>query len=44
MLKTRIGRQNVFHNVKVMYEDGSVRVLETYKKHPKFLECFNPNK
>lgn len=44
MLKTRIGRQNVFHNVKVMYEDGSVRVLDTYKKHPKFLECFNPNK
>ena len=33
MLKTRIGRQNTF-NI------GG----ETVKKHPKFLECFNPNK
>lgn len=33
MLKTRIWRQNVF-----------VINWQTIKKHPKFLECFNPNK
>ena len=44
MLKTRIGRQNIFHNVKAKLPDGTEKVLETYKKHPKFLECFNPNK
>lgn len=44
MLKTRIGRHNVFHNVKMTDKDGNVIVLDTYEKHPKFLECFNPNK
>lgn len=33
MLKTRIGRQNTF-----------TINWKTVKKHPKFLECFNPNK
>lgn len=33
MLKTRIGRQNTF-----------TINWKTIKKHPKFLECFNPNK
>lgn len=44
MLKTRIGRQNVFHNVKTKDKNGNIITLETYKKCPKFLECFNPNK
>lgn len=33
MLKTRIWRQNTF-----------TKNWQTVKKHPKFLECFNPNK
>lgn len=44
MLKTRIGRQNVFHNIEIMDDDWNVKFYETYKKCPKFLECFNPNK
>ncbi|MBO7694874.1 MAG: hypothetical protein J6T10_19840 [Methanobrevibacter sp.] len=44
MLKTRIGRQNTFHNITIIDENGKPHFYETYEKCPKFLECFNPNK
>jgi len=44
MLKTRIWRQNVFNNVKARDKDGNLITIDGYKKCPKFLECFNPNK
>ena len=44
MLKTRIWRQNVFDNVKARDKDGNLITIDGYKKCPKFLECFNPNK
>ncbi len=44
MLKTRIWRQNTFDNVRVKDKDGNVKIVNNYKKCPKFLECFNPNK
>lgn len=44
MLKTRIWRQNTFYNIKISDHDWNVTFHEVYKKCPKFLECFNPNK